>query len=241
VDCGAGTKAPPGVPLRATRFSACHAFCPSLLIISICYAALCDKSASAFTQPTVLARSCPAAFVLRGNSGGRPSPIVCARLVPRRLPRTPTRLLGRAKATTDSLLHHKYIRLDSEQSVSECMAVFETQSQVAGVRPRKPQGYATPAQNKISTFRQSLVPRFFLQVVFCFGSPCTFPADPLCVGPMFKYFFRVPFGGWWLLVGVAPRGWSGFSFHLGFPQRYRREVFRLRAFRLEVCIARLPF
>jgi len=103
-------------------------------------------------------------------------------------------------------------------------------------------GSLTPAQNKISTFRQSLVPRFFLLVVFYFGGPCIFLSGPVGWGPMFKYFVRVRVGSWWLLVGVAPRGWARFSFYFGgFPRRFRGELFLIRVFRFEVCLSQLPF
>jgi hypothetical protein len=53
------------------------------------------------------------------------------------------------------------------------------------------QGYATPATKKISTLSKSLVPRFFLQVVFFLCGPCTFQSGPvgcvLCLNICFVY------------------------------------------------------
>ena len=59
------------------------------------------------------------------------------------------------------------------------------------MRNWKLQGCATPATKKISTLSQSLVPRFFLQVVFFLCGPCTFQSGPvgwaLCLNIYFVY------------------------------------------------------
>jgi hypothetical protein len=100
--------------------------------------------------------------------------------------------------------------------------------------PESFKGSLRPTQNKIYTFSQSLVPRFFVQVVFSFGDPCIVLSGPVVLGIMFKYIFRKPIGNWWLLVGIAPIRWAKFSFHVGYPRRFRGELFLIRIYRFEV-------
>ncbi len=73
VRCARWVVGPEQKPRQASlhtsqRFSACHAFCPSLPIVFHLLRFALQGSRSALAQPTVLARSCPAFFFCGGTA-----------------------------------------------------------------------------------------------------------------------------------------------------------------------------